>query len=358
MKRVERIEAALGFHETDEVPLDFSGHRSSGISATAYAKLRDYLGLPRRPVRVYDMVQQLAIVDEDVLDLFGVDTIEMGRGFLLRDDDWKPWALPDGTACEIPYYVNLEKRGDDWFALTGSGLELGIQKKGCLYFEQSHYPLATRDFSVDPFDDLEEQLGHQIWSGVPHPGAHLPLTEENLRLMADRAKALRDSTDRAIIGLFGGNMFEIPQMLFRMDNYLLYTAMYPEQTLRFSSKLFDIHLRNLETWMSAVGPHIDVVAFGDDLGGQHGPLISKEMYRTYYKPFHRELWGRAKALFGGKVMLHCCGGVEIASSYVRAGAELIETNSFGGSRVKLARHDLADRAYALNEAAAAISKRA
>ena len=35
----------------------------------------------RGPVRVYDPIQQLAIVDEDVLQRFGVDTVEMGRGF-------------------------------------------------------------------------------------------------------------------------------------------------------------------------------------------------------------------------------------------------------------------------------------
>ena len=81
MNSRERVLAALNHQEPDRVPICFSGHRSSGIAAIAYARLRDYLGLPKRPIRVYDPVQQLAIVDPDVLDLFGVDTIEMGRGF-------------------------------------------------------------------------------------------------------------------------------------------------------------------------------------------------------------------------------------------------------------------------------------
>jgi len=53
--------------------------------AVAYAQLRDFLGFPKKPIRVYDPVQQLAIVDEDVLERFHVDTIELGRAFALED---------------------------------------------------------------------------------------------------------------------------------------------------------------------------------------------------------------------------------------------------------------------------------
>ena len=89
----ERVLMSLDHQEPDRVPIDFSGHRSSGISAILYPKLRAYLGLPPTPIRVYDLVQQLAIVDEDVLDLFHVDTVELGRGFALDDRNWSDWTL-------------------------------------------------------------------------------------------------------------------------------------------------------------------------------------------------------------------------------------------------------------------------
>ncbi len=320
----ERVLAALNHVEPDRIPVDLGGHRSSGIAAIAYHHLRKHLGLPELTIRVYDMVQQLAIIDEDVLDLFGVDVIEMGRGFLLDDGDWKPWVLPDGTPCEIPYYTNLEKRGEDWFILDGSDIEMGVLKKGSLYFEQTFFPLMDRGIENDHFEDLEEMLGKQIWSAVVHPGAHLEMDEQGLREMGLRAKELRESTDRAIVGLFGGNMFEIPQMLYRMDHYLLATGMYPDKVLELSEKLYQIHLKNLEKWIGAVGPYIDIVLFGDDLGGQQGPLISPEAYREFYKPYHKKLWSRAKELADVKVQLHCCGGIyELLDDLIEAGLDMV-----------------------------------
>lgn len=324
MNARERVLAALNYLEPDRIPVDLGGHRSSGIAAIALHRLRKYLDLPEKPVRVYDMVQQLAIVDDDILDLFGVDTVEMGRGFLLNDGDWKPWILPDGTDCEIPYYINVEKRGHDWLIFDDTGYELGILRKGCLYFEQTNFPLMERGIENDDFNDLRGMLGKNIWAAVAHPGAHLPLDKAGLKEMAHRAEALRASTDRAIIGLFGGNMFELPQWLYRMDNYLLATGMYVDKALQLSEELYKIHLENLEKWMSAVGPYIDIVLFGDDLGGQQGPLISPEAYRELYKPYHKKLWGRAKEMADVKVQLHCCGGIyELMEDLIDAGLDAV-----------------------------------
>jgi len=310
MNSRQRILAALNHEETDRPPIDFSGHRSSGISAIAYAKLKKAMGIESGDVYIYDMVQQLAIVEEPVLSAFKVDCVEMGRGFMQDDSDWKPWILPDGTPCKIPAFVNVEMRGGDSFLVSDDGMDLAIQKEGSVFFEQVHFPLADRDFENDDFSELREMFGNSMWTGVTTPSSHIHLDEAGLKELEQGARTLRQSTDRAIIGLFGGNMFEAPQFPYRMDNYLTCMALYPEACLRLSEVLCEMYMESLERWMGAVGPYIDVVLFGDDLGGQNGPLLSMNMYREYYKPYHKKLWTRAKQLADIKVMLHSCGGIE------------------------------------------------
>ncbi|MBN1817274.1 MAG: hypothetical protein JW828_07915 [Sedimentisphaerales bacterium] len=329
MNSRERVLASLNHRQPDRVCIDFGGHRSSGIMAIVYAKLKKALGITSGDIYIYDLIQQLAIVEPPVQEAFGVDTVEMGRAFLTEDKDWKDWILPDGTPCKIPFYINLEKRGDDWILLGDKGQELAIQKKGCLYFEQTYWPMADRDIREDDFSDLEEQLGNHMWA-TAHPGAHLPLDEAGLSEMTQRAKTLRESTDRAIIGLFGGNMFEVPQMLLRMDNYLMYLGLYPEHVERLSEKLCSVYLNNLEKWLGAVGPYIDVILFGDDLGSQMGPLISPQMYRRFFKPYHKRLWNRARELADVKVNLHCCGSVApLLDDIIDAGADAINPVQVG-----------------------------
>ncbi len=320
----DRVLLALNHRPPDRVPIDLGAHRSSGMSAIAYRRLKDALGIAGGDIYVYDMVQQLAIIEEPVLEALSIDVVEMGRGFCTAPDAWREWILPDGTPCKVPAYINLERRDEDWALLNDEGLVLGVQKPGCLYFEQTLFPLADRTLEKDDFHDLEAQIPRTIWAGIPHPGAHFPLDADGLRKLERGARNLRSSTDRAIVGLFGGNMFELPQWLYGMEQYLTSMALCPRKVMQLSEKLCHIHFQNLERWLGAVGPFIDVILFGDDLGSQNGPMMSPEMYRQYYKPFHATLWQRAKELADVNVMLHCCGGVyDLMPDLIDAGLDAI-----------------------------------
>ena len=74
---------------------------TGGILGRTTARLKKKLGIRTGDIFVYDMLQQLAIIEEPVLERFGVDTIEMGRGFCHEPACWKPWTLPDGTPSRI-----------------------------------------------------------------------------------------------------------------------------------------------------------------------------------------------------------------------------------------------------------------
>ncbi len=320
MNSRERVLAAIGHQEPDRVPIDFGGHRSSGIAAIAYAKLRDALGLPGRPIRVYDPVQQLAIIDDDVLDRFGVDTIELGRGFALEDEHWVDWTLPDGTPCQMPRWAAPRRVEGGWVLESESGRAVGRMPDGALYFEQTHWPFMEED----DLDRLPQALAETMWVAMRTPPGPLVTGEVGDRVLIEGARRLRERTDRAVLALFGGNLLEIGQFLYRNDNFLMLLAGNPRRAEEMLDRLVEIHLANLEQFLGLVGAYIDVIVFGDDLGMQAGPQMSPAMYEEIFKPRHARMWRRAKELADVKVMLHCCGGVRpLLGHLIEAGLDAI-----------------------------------
>ena len=316
----ERVLTALNHREPDRVPVDLSGHRSSGISAITYPKLRAALGLPPRITRVYDPIQQLAIVADDVLERFHIDTIELGRAFALADQDWADWVLPDGTPCQMPAWALPERADHEWIVRSKTGRVIARMPDGALYFEQTHFPFLEKD----DLDHIPEAFAECMWTTVASPPGPLVAGPDGNAILAAGARRLRRQTDRAILGLFGGNLLEVGQFLYRNDNFLMLLAGDPRRAHQFLDKVVALHLAKLESYLGAVGDCIDIIVFGDDLGMQTGPQVSPAMYREFFKPRHRLLWQRAKQLAGVKVMLHCCGGVrELLPDLIDAGLDAI-----------------------------------
>ena len=162
----ERVLCSLNYHQPDRVPVDLSGYRSSGIAAIAYPKLRAALGLEPRMVDVYDPVQQLAIVHDDVLDRLGVDTVELGRGFCREDNWWVDWTLPDGTPCRMPAWAKPERAGTGWVVRAPSGRVMARMPEQAMTFDQVYWPFLDDE---EDLSRIEELYPEHLWTGMASP---------------------------------------------------------------------------------------------------------------------------------------------------------------------------------------------
>jgi uroporphyrinogen decarboxylase len=319
----ERVLTSLNHREPDRVPMDLSGHRSSGIAAMAYVRLRGYLGLPKKPLRVYDPVQQLAVVDEDVLQRFKVDTIELGRAFAQEDKWWTEWVLPDGTPCLMPVWAKPERENGEWVLRSKPNRRvIARMPENVWYFEQAFFPFLEMP---EDLDQVEAELSECMWSAVASPPGPITAGPEGEKFLVEGARKLRQESTRAIIGLFGGNLLELGQWFYRNDNFFMLLAGERERAHRFLDKLMEIHLRNLDRFLRVLGPHVDIILFGDDLGMQSGPQVSPAMYREYFQPRERTMWQMVKKRAPHlKIQLHCCGGVrELLPGLIEAGLDAI-----------------------------------
>jgi len=178
-----------------------------------------------------------------------------------------------------------------------------------------------------------------MWCRLGIPPSPAGLDESGLAARRLSARALRESTDRAIYGTFGGNLIEIGEFVFRIDEFLYLLAADPRRIHRFLDRLTEFHLANMEKYLGAIGPYLDVIGFGDDLGAQGGPQISPAMYYEFFQPRHKLLWNRAKELCPHiKVSLHCCGGVyPLLRGMIEAGLDAINPVQFNCVDMELPR---------------------
>ena len=117
-----RLLEAIAHRQSDRVPVDLGSNPSSGISATAYARVKAHLGQSGGSVRVYDVVQQLAQPEDWALDRFGIDVVDLGRTFNTRDEDWYYITLPSGERAQYPAWFRPTRQEDgSWNAYHRDG---------------------------------------------------------------------------------------------------------------------------------------------------------------------------------------------------------------------------------------------
>jgi len=157
----ERVLKTLNHQEPDGVPVDIGGMRSTGIEALAYKQLRNYLHLNDRPIKLYDVWQQLAYIDDDVLEYFHGEVRSIDRMYPvwwspdIKIDKWKEGQLSDGTKALVPENFSPVKKDKFYVIKNRKGEIVAKRSEDGLYYDHVgvYHPLAK----ATNIDELKKQ---------------------------------------------------------------------------------------------------------------------------------------------------------------------------------------------------------
>ena len=319
----ERILAAIAHKEPDYVPLDLGATPSSGISAIAYNNLKKELGIKTGHTRIYDVVQQVVQPEENLLNQFGVDVIDIGRVFNEKDEDWYDVKLADGSTGQYPVWFRPKKLDNgDYVVYDKEGTLIAKMPVGATFFDQMYFPYVE-DYP-DDWSDLDHQMGKVLWNAMVHSPWDHASDPDFYKTLRQRTLALRKRTDKALMITCGCNLFEWGTFLRRMDNFLMDTYAEPERVEELVEQLMIRHLATLEKVCEAVGDIVDILRFGDDLGMDTGMFMSREKYQQLFKPYHTKLNAYVHEHSQMKTFLHSCGSIyPIIGDLIDAGYDVL-----------------------------------
>jgi len=305
------------------VPVDLGATPSSGISAIAYSNLKKHLGINTGNTRIYDVVQQLAQPEEDILNMFNIDVLDIGRTFNIRNSDWYDIKLSSGNEAQYPAWFKpvLDERGN-YKAYNSSGKEIAIMLPGMPFFDQTCFPYID-GYPAD-YKNLAGAMDNIHWAALAHSPWDNVSQSDFWKQLRENAIALREKSGRALMIVCGCNLFEWGTFLRRIDNFLMDLLADPDEVEKLLDALLEIHLNTLNKVCIAVGDVVDIIRFGDDLGSDSGPFMDPEIYRRLFKPRHKILCDYVKKNSNMHTFLHSCGSIySLMPDLIEAGFEII-----------------------------------
>lgn len=319
----ERILAAINHQEPDRVPVDLGSTPSSGISAVAYGNLKKKLGITSGHTRIYDVVQQLAEPEDEVLGRLGVDVIDIGRAFNTEGRQWRDITLLNGQPAQYPAWFSPVQADDgSWIAHATDGTPIAKMPAQAAFYDQIYFPYLD-GYPAD-YSNLPHAMNKVLWAALVHSPWDKMSQPDFWTQLRKKTLALREQSDRALMVVCGCNLFEWGMFLRRMDNFMMDIYTEPDQVERLLDALVERYLVMLDNVCRAVGDIVDIVRFGDDLGMDSGPFMSPDIYRKIFKPRHQQLCGFVKKHSGMKTFLHCCGSIyPLLPDLIEAGYDII-----------------------------------
>jgi hypothetical protein len=325
----ERVVAALDHREPDRVPVDFGATGQTGISASTLYRLREAFGLPRAPVRVVEPFQLLGEVDGEMRRRLGSDVVGLwnpGNMLGVANAGWKPWTMGDGTPVLMPggFTYRVEPDGSTVAFPQGDPSAAPSLRlpAGGFFFDNIDRAPPWREEDLDARRDFRDLFG--------------PYSEEDARHLERESKRLFSETDCAVIMNYGGGGFgdaavipgpweKAPRGIRRLDDWYEAHLLHPGYIHDLFGMQAEIALKNLAVLREAIGDRVQVINIsGTDFGSQSGELISPEMYRELYKPYHRLLNDWVHRNTPWKTHFHCCGSItRLLDELVEAGVDVL-----------------------------------
>jgi len=330
MNSRQRVNLTLSHRPPDRIPLDLGASAVTGMHVSSVYLLRQALGLdpPGTPVKVVEPYQMLGEIQPDLMDVLGVDVVQLGSPktlFGFRNEGWKPWALFDGTPVLVPEAFNTqpEPNGDLWMYPEGdrSAPPSGRMPAGGYYFDTIVRQPPIDDALLNPEDNLEE---------------FSLISEQDLAYFGEKARLLFEETDKAILANFGGTAFgdialvpvpwlKNPKGIRDIAEWYMSTVSRREYVLKVFERQCEIGLANLEKISAVVGDRVaGVFLTGTDFGAQTGPFISPLAYRELYQPFHKAVNDWIHQNTPWKTFIHSCGSVRrLIPFFIEAGFDIL-----------------------------------
>jgi hypothetical protein len=326
----ERVLISLNHKEPDMVPFDIGSLPVTGMQVSTVYKLRQALGLdkPGTPVKVIEPYQMLGEIAPDLIDALGIDVIGLwGKKnmFGYENKNWKEWVLFDGTPVLVPGEFNTEpdENGDILMYPEGdkSVPPSGRMPNGGFYFDAIIRQEPINDETLKVEDNIEE---------------FTEVSDEDLEKYKIEAERLYTTTDKAIVGSFGGTAFgdialvpavwlKYPKGIRDVEEWYISTLMRRDYIYSLFEKQCQIGINNLNKIYSVVGNKISVVFItGTDFGTQCGPFISNDVYRDLYQPFHKKVNNWMHENTGWRSFIHSCGSVyKLIPDFIESGFDIL-----------------------------------
>jgi len=279
----ERVLTAINHKEPDRMPIDFGVHFSTGISAFAYKRLREYLGLNTDSIDLQDTVQMLARVDEDVLERFHSDTILLNPRWK-KPTKWTP--REDYTFLTSDKMNPVLRENGDWVVTQDD--KLMRMPNGCYFF----------DGDLFSFKEYETE-------------------DEELDTYAKAAERIFKETDyftmqMGFFGFFGGIEFACTMLT---D---------PDEAIRQQEGLFDYAMVRIEKVIRKYGHYIQSIEVNSDLGAQNAPLLSPDHYEKFCMPYLKKFNDFVHRNSDLKIFMHCCGSIQpLIPHIIEAGVDIL-----------------------------------